>query len=169
MQRTTAALDQLTPPWSPRACCPVAQPASNYSARALGDEIANLPGAPPVSFKMFSGFIDVSASGEAPGTRKMFYWFAEVRARAVPVLFRVLLLLPLLLLLLLLLHGRRGPRRGRLRLGTARGTSTPCISTLAHAVGRARPPPPPRMGPELAPPALVAATRWLLWHTGRGR
>lgn len=49
----------------------------NYSAEALKDEIHDLPGAPPVHFRMFSGYIDVSAPDEPPGTRQMFYWFVE--------------------------------------------------------------------------------------------
>ena len=44
-----------------------------YSSRALRTQLDNLPGAPPVGFKMFTGYIDVSPP-ESPNTRKMFYW-----------------------------------------------------------------------------------------------
>lgn len=44
---------------------------STYTTSALKDEISNLPGAPAVPFRMFSGYIPVSP------TRKLFYWFAE--------------------------------------------------------------------------------------------
>jgi carboxypeptidase C (cathepsin A) len=52
-----------------------------YSPEALRDELKGLPGAPAVSFRMFSGYIDVSAPGEAAGTRQMFYWFVESQSR----------------------------------------------------------------------------------------
>jgi len=45
-----------------------------YTEDALKDEISNLPGAPSVPFRMFSGYIKV-----AP-TRKLFYWFTESQA-----------------------------------------------------------------------------------------
>jgi len=48
-----------------------------YAPAALADEILNLPGAPAVAWRMFSGYIDVSAPEEEDGTRKMFYWFVE--------------------------------------------------------------------------------------------
>lgn len=51
--------------------------AGDYGPEALKDEITALPGAPAVAWRMFSGYIDVSAQGEAAGTRMMFYWFAE--------------------------------------------------------------------------------------------
>jgi carboxypeptidase C (cathepsin A) len=50
---------------------------SDYGAEALKDEIHDLPGAPAVSFRTFSGYIDVSAPTEKEGSRRMFYWFAE--------------------------------------------------------------------------------------------
>ncbi len=46
---------------------------SDYSPAALKDEITNLPDAPKVSFRMFSGYVPVNAAG----TRKIFYWFVE--------------------------------------------------------------------------------------------
>jgi carboxypeptidase C (cathepsin A) len=49
----------------------------DYGTEALKDEIHNLPGAPKVSWRTFSGYIDVSAPGETAGSRKMFYWFVE--------------------------------------------------------------------------------------------
>lgn len=49
----------------------------DYSSAALKDEVKQLPGAPFVSFKLFSGYIDVSRNAEAAGTRQMFYWFVE--------------------------------------------------------------------------------------------
>ncbi|CAE7821408.1 Serine carboxypeptidase-like 39 [Symbiodinium microadriaticum] len=41
-----------------------------YGPEALQDEITDLPGAPSVEFRMFSGYIDV-------GEGQMFYWFVE--------------------------------------------------------------------------------------------
>jgi carboxypeptidase C (cathepsin A) len=52
-----------------------------YGPDALRDELKGLPGAPAVSFRMFSGYIDVSAAEEAAGTRQMFYWFVESQSR----------------------------------------------------------------------------------------
>jgi len=51
--------------------------ASDYGPEALKDEIHSLPGAPKVSWRSFSGYIDVSAPDEKAGTREMFYWFVE--------------------------------------------------------------------------------------------
>jgi len=51
--------------------------AGDYGPEALQDEIHNLPGAPTVSWRSFSGYIDVSSPGEKAGTRQMFYWFVE--------------------------------------------------------------------------------------------
>mmetsp|Transcript_53455 Transcript_53455/g.106383 ORF Transcript_53455/g.106383 Transcript_53455/m.106383 type:complete len:480 (-) Transcript_53455:181-1620(-) len=48
-----------------------------YGPDALNDEIHNLPGVPNVSWRTFSGYIDVSAPGENQGDRQMFYWFVE--------------------------------------------------------------------------------------------
>merc|ERR1712072_1507777 len=45
----------------------------HYSSAALKNEITNLPGAPSVPFKMFSGYIPVDEAK----TRHMFYWFVE--------------------------------------------------------------------------------------------
>lgn len=50
---------------------------SDYGPEALKDEIHNLPGAPTVPWRAFSGYIDVSAPTEKEGTRRMFYWFVE--------------------------------------------------------------------------------------------
>lgn len=49
----------------------------DYGPDALKDEIHNLPGAPTVPWRSFSGYIDVSAPAEKAGTRRMFYWFME--------------------------------------------------------------------------------------------
>lgn len=51
--------------------------AGDYGPEALADEIHNLPNAPKVSWRAFSGYIDVSAPGEKAGSRQMFYWFVE--------------------------------------------------------------------------------------------
>jgi carboxypeptidase C (cathepsin A) len=53
----------------------------DYGPDAMRDELTGLPGAPAVSFRMFSGYIDVSAAEEAAGTRQMFYWFVESQSR----------------------------------------------------------------------------------------
>jgi len=55
---------------------------SDYTAEALKDEIKGLPGAPKIDWRTFSGYIDVSAPGEAAGTRQMFYWFVESQKKA---------------------------------------------------------------------------------------
>lgn len=49
----------------------------DYGQAALDDEILDLPGAPAVPFRMFSGYIDVTPPDQAAGTRMMFYWFVE--------------------------------------------------------------------------------------------
>jgi carboxypeptidase C (cathepsin A) len=54
--------------------------AEEYGPEALQDEIHDLPGAPKVTWRMFSGYIDVSAPNEKAGTRQMFYWFVESQA-----------------------------------------------------------------------------------------
>jgi carboxypeptidase C (cathepsin A) len=61
---------------------------NDYSPEALKDEVHNLPDAPKVSWRIFSGYIDVSAPGEKAGTRQMFYWFVESQRNPVkdPVL-----------------------------------------------------------------------------------
>lgn len=51
--------------------------ASDYGLEALKDEIHDLPGAPTVPWRKFSGYIDVSAPAEDEGSRLMFYWFVE--------------------------------------------------------------------------------------------
>merc|ERR1719162_1123239 len=55
--------------------------AVEYGPEALKDEIHKLPGAPVVPWRSFSGYIDVSASGEEKGTRQMFYWFVESQSK----------------------------------------------------------------------------------------
>lgn len=45
---------------------------ATYTPEALKDEIINLPDAPKVDFRMFSGYIPVNNAG-----RKLFYWFVE--------------------------------------------------------------------------------------------
>jgi carboxypeptidase C (cathepsin A) len=58
--------------------CIVPGAEADYSPEALQDEIHGLPDAPPgVNWRMFSGYIDVSAPEEKEGTRQMFYWFVE--------------------------------------------------------------------------------------------
>ena len=42
-----------------------------YTEAQLKQEVTSLPGAPKVSFKMFSGYVDVGSRG------KIFYWFVE--------------------------------------------------------------------------------------------
>jgi len=78
--QTLAALAGLLPV--------VAASERNYSPEALDDEISSLPGAPEVPFRMFSGYIDVSAEDEKAGSRQMFYWFieAEVSPEVAPVM-----------------------------------------------------------------------------------
>lgn len=44
-----------------------------YSARALQDEVKDLPGIPDnVNFKQFSGYVDLPS-----GNGKVFYWYVE--------------------------------------------------------------------------------------------
>lgn len=49
--------------------------AFGYSPEALADEVVNLPGAPPVNFKQFSGYL--SAPGKTPTSKQIHYWFVE--------------------------------------------------------------------------------------------
>lgn len=51
--------------------------AGDYGPDALRDEISALPGLSAAPWRMFSGYVDVSAPDEKEGTRQMFYWFVE--------------------------------------------------------------------------------------------
>jgi len=50
--------------------------AVNYGPDSLKDEITNLPNAPAVGFRMFSGYIPVG------GNKEIFYWFVESQNNA---------------------------------------------------------------------------------------
>ena len=49
----------------------LARTSLQYTPSQLRQQITNLPGVPPVEFKMFSGYVDIGPRG------KLFYWFVE--------------------------------------------------------------------------------------------
>ena len=55
-----------------------------YTPAQLAGEVKSLPGAPPITFKQFSGYVDIGPRG------KLFYWFVESQS-PMPALDPVLL------------------------------------------------------------------------------